>query len=134
MFGRQQLRSYPTESAEFLECKANNRMYAQVLATTRESKESALLSKLVTLREQISTIGSPRATVKTSRGMSDHVGATISPRSFGRRLDEKLPMKELGEIANYFNTLRAEQAKTLSRNYVNEMVRLQQCIEKKLKR
>ncbi|CAK59749.1 unnamed protein product (macronuclear) [Paramecium tetraurelia] len=130
-------RSYPTESTEFLECKANNRMYAQVLATTRESKESALLSKLVTLREQqmeiISTIGSPRATVKTSRGVSDHVGA-ISPRSFGRRLDEKLPMKELGEIANYFNTLRAEQAKTLSRNYVNEMVRLQQCIEKKLKR
>ncbi|CAD8092678.1 unnamed protein product [Paramecium primaurelia] len=133
MFGRQQLRSYPTESSEFLECKTNNRMYAQVLATTRDSKESALLSKLVTLREQISTIGSPRSTVKTSRGMSEHVGV-ISPRSFGRRLDEKLPMKELGDIANYFNTLRGEQAKTLSKNYVNEMMRLQQCIEKKLKR
>jgi len=39
--------------------------------------------------------------------MSEHVGV-ISPRSFGRRLDEKLPMKELGEIANYFNTLRGE--------------------------
>ncbi|CAD8120431.1 unnamed protein product [Paramecium sonneborni] len=133
MFSRQQLRSYPTESIEFIEYKADNKMYAKVLATTRESKESALLSKLVTLREQISTIGSPRTTVKTARGMSEHLGA-ISPRSFGRRLDEKLPMKELGEIANYFNSLTAQQAKTLSKNYVNEMVRLQQCIEKKLKR
>lgn len=56
---------------------------------------------------RISTIGSPRNTMKTSRGMSEYVGV-ISPRSFGRRLDEKLPLKELGEIANYFNTLRDE--------------------------
>ncbi|CAD8079637.1 unnamed protein product [Paramecium primaurelia] len=157
---KKELRRYPTEWAEQVDNKTDNRFHHVILNQSKaehnpnlaspskifgltesrrlNTQNDDLLSAFRKKNQSLSNLGSwqfnSTPVANQSSNTQTKSSTTQKPQPMlTRKLDQSVPLRDLLELSRQLDQATPDEIKQLSKGYVNELVQLQQTITRSLK-
>ncbi|CAD8188230.1 unnamed protein product [Paramecium octaurelia] len=157
---KKELRRYPTEWAEQVDNKTDNRFHHVILNQSKaehnpnlaspskifgltesrrlNTQNDDLLSSFRRKNQSLGNIGSwqfnSTPVANQSQNTQSKVSTTQKPQPMlTRKLDQSVPLRDLLELSRQLDSATPEEIQQLSKGYVNELVQLSQTITRSLK-
>ncbi|CAK65388.1 unnamed protein product (macronuclear) [Paramecium tetraurelia] len=157
---KKELRRYPTEWAEQVDNKTDNRFHHVILNQSKaehnpnlaspskifgltesrrlNTQNDDLLSAFRRKNQSLSNLGNwqfnSTPVANQSQNTQSKASTTSKPQPMlTRKLDQSVPLRDLLELSRQLDQASPEEIQQLSRGYVNELVQLQQTITRSLK-
>ncbi|CAD8082032.1 unnamed protein product [Paramecium primaurelia] len=153
---KKELRRYPTEWAEQIDNKSDNRFHHTIINKSKEEHNPNLASPskifgiqdgnnssrfhttnedlLSSFRKKNQSLGNLGSWQFTSpQTQSSLISKSNTNRTLSKRIDQSIPLSELLEISRQLDCSQQDEIRQLSRGYVNQLFQLSQTIERVLR-
>ncbi|CAD8186041.1 unnamed protein product [Paramecium pentaurelia] len=157
---KKELRRYPTEWAEQVDNKTDNRFHHVILNQSKaehnpnlaspskifgltesrrlNTQNDDLLSAFRKKNQSLSNLGSWQfnSTPVANQSSNTQTKSSTTQKQqpmLTRKLDQSVPLRDLLELSRQLDQATPDEIKQLSKGYVNELVQLQQTITRSLK-
>ncbi|CAD8174334.1 unnamed protein product [Paramecium pentaurelia] len=153
---KKELRRYPTEWAEQIDNKSDNRFHHTIINKSKEEHNPNLASPskifgiqdgnnssrfhttnedlLSSFRKKNQSLGNLGSWQFTSpQTQSSLISKSNTSRTLSKRIDQSIPLSELLEISRQLDCSQQDEIRQLSRGYVNQLFQLSQTIERVLR-
>ncbi|CAD8199174.1 unnamed protein product [Paramecium octaurelia] len=153
---KKELRRYPTEWAEQIDNKSDNRFHHTIINKSRDehnpnlaspskifgiqegnnpsrfhTTNEDLLSSFRKKNQSLGNLGSWQFTAPQPQ--SSLISKSNTSKTLSKRVDLAVPLSELLEISRQLDCSQQEEIRQLSRGYVNQLFQLSQTIERVLR-